>query len=305
MIFVLGSINTDMVAVIPRAVKTGETMIAQNYYSGLGGKGANQAVAIAKLGGKVKFIGKVGNDENGKNAIKALNEYGVDTEFVFVSETVATGIAMITVVNGDNSIVAYGGANFDITTDEVDVALDGANAGDILVMQLEMPLAIVEYGAKLAKEKGMKVILNPAPATEIPSSVYGYVDLICPNETETEILTGINPRRSEADLVLAVKHFYAQGVGEVLITLGSSGSAIAQGQTVTYIEPRKVVAVDTTSAGDTFIGATTLKLSQGKELLTASKFATVASSITVTRAGASASIPTESEVEEVIKNLAE
>ncbi|MBR2989150.1 MAG: ribokinase, partial [Clostridia bacterium] len=282
MIFVLGSINIDMVAVVPRTVKVGETMICDKFYSGLGGKGANQAVAIAKLGGKVKFIGKVGNDENGKNAIKTLNGYGVDTEFVSVSQTVSTGIAMITVASGDNSIVAYGGANFDITTDEVDLALDGAKEGDILVMQLEMPLSVVEYGASIAKQKGMKVILNPAPATEIPQGIYSLVDLICPNETETEILTGINPRDGEAYLALAVKNFYLKGVGEVLITLGSDGSAIAQGQNITYIEPRKVKAVDTTSAGDTFIGATTLKLSQGKDLYSAVKFATVASSITVT-----------------------
>ena len=305
MIFVLGSINTDMVAVVPREVKVGETIICDKFYSGLGGKGANQAVAIAKLGGKVKFIGKVGNDENGKKAVEKLNEYGVDTEFVAVSETVSTGVALITVANGDNSIVAYGGANFDITCDEVDLALDGAETGDILVMQLEMPLSVVEYGARLAKEKGMKVILNPAPATEIEPSIYAMVDLICPNETETELLTGINPCDGEAYLALAVKNFYQKGVSEVLITMGSDGSAMAQGQTITYIEPRKVTAVDTTSAGDTFIGATALKLSQGKDLYSAVKFATVASSITVTREGASVSIPTESEVEEVIKSLAE
>ena len=300
MIFVLGSINTDFVAVTKEKIETHET---ESFYSGLGGKGANQAVAIAKLGGKVEFIGKVGNDENGKSAIRRLNEFGVDTKFVLVGESESTGTAMLTVVNGDKDIIAHSGANFDITCDEIDLALDGATAGDILLMQLELPVAVVEYGARIAKEKGMKVVLNPTPAGQIPASIYAYVDIICPNETETEKLTGINPQISEAYLTLAVKKFYQLGVGEVIISLGREGSAIAQGQNITYIDPIKASVVDTTSAGDTFIGATVLKLSQGKDLLDAVNYATIASSITVSRKGASESIPTAEEVEKIVKNM--
>lgn len=301
MIYVLGSINMDMVARVPYMPKNGETLTADAFYVNPGGKGANQAVAIAKLGGEVKMIGKVGNDGNGLALKRNLVEMGVDAEFVTECDA-TSGVAMIIVEDGDNRIILDKGANHRLTEQDVELGLKEAKSGDILIMQLEVPLEIVEYAAKLGKAKGMTVILNPAPAVPLSDGLLGSVDIISPNESETEILTGVAPT-SDVELALAVKKLYGAGVKRVIITLGSRGAAISEGQTITYVEPRKVDVVDTTSAGDTFVGACALKLYEGKTLLEAAKFATVASSIAITREGAAQSIPTLSEVNEVINNL--
>ncbi len=299
MIFVLGSINMDMVARVGYMPKNGETLTAEKFYINPGGKGANQAVAIAKLGGEVKMVGKVGADANGKALIENLEKNGVDAQFVTVAEGVNTGIAMIIVEDGDNRIILDKGANHAFTKEDVDEGLASAKAGDILIMQLEVPLEIVEYASSIAQRVGMTVILNPAPAIPLPDELLSKVDIISPNESETEILTGVSPS-DEVHLALAVKKFYQKGVKKVIITMGSRGSAIAEGQTITYIEPRKVKAVDTTSAGDTFVGACAVMLTKGKTLEESARFASVASSITITREGAAQSIPTLEEVEEVI-----
>lgn len=298
MIYVLGSINMDMVAVAPYMPQSGETLRADKYYTNCGGKGANQAVAIAKLGGKVAMIGKVGYDAYGKVMKDNLAKFGVDVEFVSEAQT-TSGVAMIIVVDGDNRIILDAGANYAITTDDVDAGLAKAKSGDILVMQLEVPMDIVTYAADKAKQKGMTVILNPAPATALGQNLLCNVDVITPNESETEIITGIKPD-SEVELTLAVKDFYKKGIKNVIITLGSRGSVVTYGQNIELVPSRKVKAIDTTSAGDTYVGAMATMLDSGMDIVSACKFATVASSITVTREGAAQSIPTIKEVQEVM-----
>ena len=300
MIYVLGSINMDMVAVPPYMPKNGETLTANKYYTNPGGKGANQASAIAKLGGKVKMIGKVGSDAYGPVMKNNLASYGVDVEDVTTAEG-NSGIAIIIVVDGDNRIILDPGANFKVTKEDVDKGLCKAKSGDILIMQLEVPMDIVTYAADEAKKKGMTVILNPAPAVKLGQDLLCNVDIITPNETETEILTGISPD-SEVELTLAVKEYYKYGIKNVVITMGSRGAIVTYGNNIVPIEARKVKAVDTTSAGDTYVGAIAVKLDAGVDIVTACKFASVASSITVTRAGAAQSIPTLDEVEEIMKN---
>lgn len=300
MIYVLGSINMDMVARVPHMPVGGETLTADKYYVNPGGKGANQAVAIAKLGGKVAMIGKVGSDETGdalKNNLKAM---GVDESMVTRAD-VPSGIAMIIVEGGENRIILYKGANHSVTKADVDEGLKNAKPGDALVMQLEIPLETVTYAAAVAKQKGMLVLLNPAPAVPLGEELLKNVDIIAPNETETEILTGVG-LDSDVHIALAVKKLYQLGVKRVIITMGSRGSIVAEGQTITPVEPRKVKAVDTTSAGDTFVGATMLRYLDGDTLEDAARFASVASSITVTREGAAQSIPTLDEVKKVIES---
>ncbi len=300
MIYVLGSINMDMVARVPHMPVGGETLTADKYYVNPGGKGANQAVAIAKLGGKVAMIGKVGSDETGdalKNNLKAM---GVDESMVTRAD-VPSGIAMIIVEGGENRIILYKGANHSVTKADVDEGLKNAKPGDALVMQLEIPLETVTYAAAVAKQKGMLVLLNPAPAVPLGEELLKNVDIIAPNETETEILTGVG-LDSDVHIALAVKKLYQLGVKRVIITMGSRGSIVAEGQTITPVEPRKVKAVDTTSAGDTFVGATVLRYLDGDTLEDAARFASVASSITVTREGAAQSIPTLDEVKKVIES---
>lgn len=300
MIYVLGSINMDMVARVPHMPVGGETLTADKYYVNPGGKGANQAVAIAKLGGKVAMIGKVGSDETGdalKNNLKAM---GVDESMVTRAD-VPSGIAMIIVEGGENRIILYKGANHSVTKADVDEGLKNAKPGDALVMQLEIPLETVTYAAAVAKQKGMLVLLNPAPAVPLGEELLKNVDIIAPNETETKILTGVG-LDSDVHIALAVKKLYQLGVKRVIITMGSRGSIVAEGQTITPVEPRKVKAVDTTSAGDTFVGATVLRYLDGDTLEDAARFASVASSITVTREGAAQSIPTLEEVKKVIES---
>jgi ribokinase len=229
-----------------------------------------------------------------------LASYGVDVEDVTTAEG-NSGIAIIIVVDGDNRIILDPGANFKVTKEDVDKGLCKAKSGDILIMQLEVPMDIVTYAADEAKKKGMTVILNPAPAVKLGQDLLCNVDIITPNETETEILTGISPD-SEVELALAVKEYYKYGIKNVVITMGSRGAIVTYGNNIVPIEARKVKAVDTTSAGDTYVGAIAVKLDAGVDIVTACKFASVASSITVTRAGAAQSIPTLDEVEEIMKN---
>lgn len=294
MIYVLGSINADFVANVKRMPKAGETMASESFFINQGGKGANQAVAIAKLGENVKFIGKVGSDANGEMLKNSIRSFGVDVSNLSVADC-ASGIALIIVENGENRIILDRGANFKITDADVDAALKNAKSGDIFVTQLEIPLKTVEYALCKAKEKGMITILNPAPAVKLSSEILSYVDVITPNETETEILTGINPV-DEVHITLAVKHFYGRGIKNVIITLGSRGSAVSFGNEITLVDAKKVKVVDTTGAGDTFIGAVAAQLNRGADIVTACRFATCASAITVSRAGASVSIPTVEEV---------
>lgn len=295
MIYVLGSINADLVANVRRMPKAGETLSADSFFINQGGKGANQAVAIGKLGGDVSMIGKVGDDSYADMLRESLGSAGVNVGSVSRADC-GSGIALIIVEDGDNRIILSKGANHKITRADVDEGLKDAAAGDALVLQLEIPLDTVEYALCQAKKKGMITVLNPAPAVPLPSAVLQNTDIITPNESETEILTGVFPH-DEAHIALAVRHFYKAGVKNVIITMGERGSAVSFGQEITLVPAKKVKAVDTTGAGDTFVGAMTVRLTQGADIVSACRFATCASAITVRRKGAAVSIPTLQEVE--------
>lgn len=298
MIYVLGSLNMDLVAQVSRMPKAGETMYADRFYTGCGGKGANQTAAVAKLGATVAMIGCVGTDAFGAAMRDNLKRYGADVSHIETKDG-SSGVALITVENGENRIIIDGGANLKLTREQIDRALAKAKSGDILIAQLESALDMVTYAFAVAKDKGMITVLNPAPARALPDSLLQNTDIVSPNETETEILTGVLPE-TEAHLALAVKYFYGKGVKNVIVTMGGKGAAVSTGQTITYIEPRKVTPVDTTAAGDTFVGAVCVCLDRGQDIVSACRFASVASSVTITRPGAADSIPSAEEVQTII-----
>ncbi len=297
MIYVLGSVNMDLVFDVPYMPVGGETLSANTFNTFCGGKGANQAVALAKLSSKVRMIAGIGSDGYGKRLKDNLIACGVDAEHVRENGG-DSGLAAILVENGENRIILHGGANMRVSASDVDAGLKDAKAGDILLTQLEIPLETVEYAFKVAKEKGMTTVLNPAPAVPLKNSLFELTDIITPNETETEILVGVCPK-DIVHVALAIKEFYKRGVKNVIITLGDRGAAVSHGQNITEIEPRKVKVVDTTAAGDTFVGAVCNRLENGWEIVEACRFANCASSLTIQRHGASDSIPTISEVEKV------
>jgi ribokinase len=294
-IIVIGSANTDLTIHSDVMPKLGETLVGSNFQINAGGKGLNQAVAIAKLGGNVSFLGAVGNDSNGRFLLNTLKEYGVVFEG-FISESAPTGTAMITVVGGDNFILLDAGANNTLTPEVVRKKSQLIAQSDFCVLQLEIPTETVLEICKIAKENGTKVVLNPAPFKRLPKEIYSFVDYLIPNEHEAESLTGICID-SKASIIKAIEKIKLLGVKDVVITLGDRGCAYTDGNQVVFWPAENVTAVDTTSAGDCFIGALISVLSQNKPISEAITFATKASAITVTREGAAKSIPFANEVE--------
>lgn len=299
MIFVVGSLNMDLTAVVSHVPKKGETLAADSFLFACGGKGANQAAAAQRIGGGAVMIGKVGKDAFGTQLKENLASYGVQTEFVTEADC-PSGLAMITVCRGNNRIVLYGGANQALTCEDVDEGLKSAKAGDVLLVQLEVPLAVTEYALRVAARKSMITILNPAPAVSLSPSMLELCELIIPNETETHVLTGIMPD-CEVNVALAVQKLQRMGARGVIITLGEKGSAVAVGKEITLIPAKKVKVVDTTAAGDTFVGALAVRLSQGDDVVSAAQFATVAAALKITRRGATNAIPSAREVQDAIE----
>ena len=282
-IYVVGSINTDLVINTPYMPKAGETLTGSGFFTAHGGKGANQAVAAARLGGKVKMCGCVGNDNFGMSAINALQVEGIDVENVRQIDGVPTGTAVIIVENGDNRIILDKGANGQLTESDIDKALETAMGGDIYVTQLENPIEIIGYGLKKAKEKGMFVVLNPAPANMEIEPYLDYCDLITPNETEVELLGGREKLLGQ--------------VNTLLVTLGGDGFEIITKESMQKYPCIKITPVDTTAAGDTLCGGLVAMLAEGKTLEEAALFGSKAASIACTRKGAQPSIPKREEVE--------
>lgn len=285
----------DLVCQVGSVPKVGETVLAKKFFTACGGKGANQAIACAKLGGNVSMIGAVGDDENGRQLIKNLQQNNVNCDNVSVCDE-SSGLAFITVANSNNTIIVAPNANFALKKDSVDRALKRAQSGDILIAQWESPIEIVRHAFELARQKSMTTILNPSPAVKEYSDMLSYVDICILNETETSILTGIQPD-SEVQVALAIKKLYESGLKQAILTLGSEGSVVAVGQQITFVDCVKTKVVDTTAAGDTYTGGVAVKLASKCDLLTAAHFASKAASITVSRFGASKSIPYLSEVE--------
>ena len=290
-ILVIGSINMDLVIHTPRLPKLGETLKGHSFMTACGGKGANQAIAVGKVYGACTMIGAVGEDAFGKTMTDNLENNHVNTTGISkIGEN--SGIAMITVCGGDNHILLDGGANDRLTPDWIDKHLDLIQQADIVIFQLEIPMETVLYAAKKAKESGAKVLLNPAPAVPLPDELLEQVDILIPNEHEAEIITGIH-EPEEAIKVLMQK------CEQVIITLGEKGCIYNDGTEIKLAPAEKAKAVDTTAAGDSFIGAFCAALCEGKALKDAIAFGAKVSAITVTRKGAAISIPTKEELSNI------
>lgn len=295
-IVVIGSCNTDMVIKSDRLPVPGETIIGGTFLMNPGGKGANQAVAIARLGGQVTFISKTGNDIFGRQSVELYNSEGINTDHIFSDPNQPSGVALITVdSSGENCIVVASGANASLSPKDIEKSKDAITSANFLLMQLEIPVNTVEYAAQLAVENGVKVILNPAPALSLSPDLMKNLYIITPNKTEAELLSGIKVSDWE-QAKKAARIIGDKGVEIVVITLGSKGALIKQKDEYFEVKAHKVEAVDTTAAGDTFNGALCVSLSEGLSVVDAVKFACKASAITVTRMGAQSSIPYRKEL---------
>ncbi len=294
-IVVIGSMNADLVIHSPQMPNLGETLTGSNFQINAGGKGLNQAVAIAKLGGDVSFIGAVGEDANGEFLLDTLKSNSVNFKG-FKTEKTPTGIAMITVVDGNNFIILDAGANAELTPEVIESYSDLIAECEYCVMQLEIPVETVLKVCEIANKSCTKIILNPAPYKELPKEVFSKIDFVIPNEHEAHDLTGIYPSDEESTKKAILK-LKQMGVKNIIITLGERGCAYSVENEIVFKSAIKTNVVDTTSAGDTFIGALVSKLSQNKTLENAVLFATKAAAITVSREGASKSIPYANEIE--------
>ncbi|MCI6428868.1 MAG: ribokinase [Rikenellaceae bacterium] len=285
-ILVIGSSNTDMTIRASRLPAPGETILGGEFKMGRGGKGANQAVAAKRLGGNVTFVCKVGNDVFGNESVQAYTAEGMDISRILRSEK-PSGTALIMVDDsGENCISVAPGANGDISVEDIRSIADLIRSASYLILQLEIPVAAVVEAAHIAHEAGVCVILNPAPATKLPESIFADIDILTPNQTETAILTGISD-----DPDKAVARLAELGVGRIVMTRGSKGSAVYENGKCTLVDACKVNAIDATAAGDTFCGALCVGLSEGLDLVEAARFATRASALTVQKMGAQESIP--------------
>jgi ribokinase len=299
-IFVIGSANTDMVVKSSKLPLPGETLLGGTFFMNAGGKGANQAVAAARLGGIVTFVAKVGNDIFGKQTIEGLQAENINTDFVFIDKEKPSGIALITVNDdGENCIVVAPGANARLLPVDIEKIPDISEA-EIILMQLEIPMATISAVAKIAKSNNQRVIINPAPAQKLDDELLCGLFLITPNETEATLITGIKVEDEEtASQAAAI--FLKKGVQNVIITLGRQGAYFQNENIKLKVDAPVVQAADTTAAGDTFSGALTVALTENIDLLnigweSAIKFAVKAASISVTRLGAQASVPYRSEM---------
>ena len=282
-IFIVGSLNYDLVINAPYMPVGGETLKGSDFMTNCGGKGANQAYACGKLGGDAYMCGCVGNDDFGNRLIDSLGSAGVNTDFITKIDKTSTGVAVIVVTEGENRIIIDSGANGLLKECHIDKMLQIASEGDIYLTQLENPTDVIGYGLKKAKGKGLITVLNPAPANSEIKKYFEYVDIITPNETELEILGG-------------KKALFDMGIKTVITTLGASGYEIATNEGANIYPCIRVKAVDTTAAGDTASGGLCVGISQGKSLEESMAFGSRAASIACTRRGAQQSVPTIDEV---------
>jgi ribokinase len=293
-ILVIGSSNTDMVVQTAHFPQPGETVLGGSFLMSPGGKGANQAVAAARLGGQVRFVAKLGCDLFGQQAEQGFKKEGLDTQYLIKTPEFPSGIALITVnQEGENEIVVASGANMELHPS--DLPDDLFEDISIVLLQLEIPLDTVRYIINICAKKGIKVVLNPAPALHLDQNLYESIFLITPNETETEILTGIRPDTPDT-LRAAARAFRQMGVQNVVITLGSQGVYLFNDQYQEIIPSQKVKAIDTTAAGDVLNGALVTALAANLEWKTACMYACKAAAISVTRPGAQSSAPYQSEI---------
>ncbi|HAH24991.1 MAG TPA: ribokinase [Prolixibacteraceae bacterium] len=295
-ILVVGSSNTDMVIKTLNFPAPGETILGGRFLMNAGGKGANQAVAAARLGGLVTFVGKIGDDIFGKQAVQQLEDEGINVDFVAVDPENPSGVALITVDRkGENSIVVAPGSNGTLSSADFDKAIALLKESEFVLMQLEIPIPTVEHIARMAALSNKKVILNPAPAAKLSDELLNNLYIITPNETEAELLTGIKVT-DEQSALKAATFLHEKGIDMVIITMGSAGAFILANGQHEIIPAPKVEAIDTTAAGDTFNGALVVALSEGKTIQQSIAFANSVAAISVTRIGAQSSVPYRKEI---------
>ncbi|AUM66683.1 ribokinase [Brevibacillus laterosporus] len=299
-IAVIGSLNMDVVVEAPRQPKMGETISGDHVHFIPGGKGANQAVACARLGAQTSMIGSLGRDAFGDSLEQAMKQEGIQVSTIKRVENAPTGIASILLAEGDNQIIVVAGANAHTSMTDVDLHADTVKAADIVLLQLEIPIETVVHTAKLAKEAGKTVILNPAPAQKLPDELFGYIDVMTPNESELYLLTGLEQNQTTdkaTTLSAAMKALHAKGVKHVVTTLGATGSAyLMNGETFGTIASHKVQVVDTTGAGDSYNAGLAYALASGQSIPEAVEFASIVSALAVTKLGAQQGMPTMKEV---------
>ena len=294
---VMGSVNADHVLRVPHFPRPGETLTGHSYQVVPGGKGANQAVAAARLGAPVSFIARIGDDAIGQQMRQGFEQDGIDVSAVELDETLPTGIAIIYVSDeGENSIGISAEANGALSPAMVKRHEAMIADAHTLLLQLEVPLESVFEAAKLARSHGTRVVLNPAPARPLPAELLALVDLITPNQTEAELLTGVKVS-DEASAALAADRFHQMGISDVMITLGSQGVYCSNARQQQLIPGFRVEAVDTTAAGDTFNGALLAAELAGADFNAAVRFAHGAAALSVTKFGAQSSIPSKVEVD--------
>jgi len=296
-VVVVGSSNTDMVVKLPRLPAPGETVLGGDFTEVPGGKGANQAVAAARLGAAVTFIARVGDDAFGERSVSGFREAGIDTQWVVRDGNSASGIALIMVgAGGENMIAVASGANAALSVSDLESAEDAFDQCAVVLTQLETPLSVVRRAGEIARERGAQFILNPAPATELDDTLMGLVTILTPNEGEAAVLSGIpisDPRTAAA----AGRRLLERGPRAIVITLGSQGAFLVDREGERLLPARSVAAIDTTAAGDAFNGALACALCEGMSLPVAVEFANRVGAISVTRMGAQSSLPSRGEVE--------
>jgi len=296
-IVVVGSSNMDMVIKLGNLPEAGETVIGGDFIMAGGGKGANQAVAAVRLGGEVTFIARVGKDMFGKQAIQDLQTEGINTDYIVIDDTDPSGVAMIFVdPGGENSIGVASGANNKLSEEDIDAAKEMIVNADSLVLQLETPVDVVRYAARLASDAGVKVILNPAPAQKLDDALFRNLTVLTPNEGETELLTGVKVN-DEKSALQAAQILRTKGVATVIITMGAKGSFLATKDRELLIPTKEVAALDTTAAGDAFNGALAFALAEKTTWIDAVRFANLAGALAATKMGAQPSLPTYEELQ--------
>ena len=291
-ICVVGACNLDLISYVPRLPRMGETLHGNRFHMGFGGKGANQAVMAAKLGSRVTMVAKVGKDVFGKDTLKNFERWGVITTHVHLTDKAFSGVAPIAVdTEGHNAIIIVTGANDLLTTEDVEAARPVIAGAQVLVCQLEIPLETTMAALRIAREEGVKSILNPAPArSDLPDDIYPLSDIFCPNESETELLSGL-PVTSVDEAEAAGRILLKKGAGVVILTLGEQGSLLITDKETRHVPVASVKALDTTGAGDAFVGSLAYFLASGKAVFDAMERANRVAVLSVLSSGTQTSFP--------------
>lgn len=298
---VVGSLNMDLVVRASRIPQPGETIIGTEFRTVPGGKGANQAVAAARLGAHVSMVGRVGRDAFGEVLLANLASDGIDHAWVTRDSEAATGVALIVVDDtGENSIVVASGANARLSSLDVEAAEGAIASADVVLMQLESPLSTVTRAAQIAHARGVQLMLNPAPARPLASSLLSLVDVLIPNESEAALLTEI-PVEDQAEAEVAAIRLVESGAATVILTLGERGALLARATGTTHVPAFPIAPVDTTAAGDAFVGGLAVALAQGRTLIEAVRWGNAAGALATTKMGAQPSLPTRQTVERLLR----